>query len=149
MRLRACNIEKGIKGMKKRTKIILAVIAGIIICIGVVGYIVMSSIQKDLDYLVDMEIEYVDLTAVEDGVYSGSYEAFPVSAEVKVTVESHKIKEIQIISHNNGQGAPAEAIVDEVVDKGTLQVDVISGATYSSKVLLKAVENALKIALVE
>jgi len=33
-----------------------------------------------------------------------------------------------------------------VVEAQTLEVDAISGATYSSKVILKAIENALNIA---
>ncbi len=38
----------------------------------------------------------------------------------------------------------AEIITDKVIDTQSLQVDAISGATYSSKTILKAIENALK-----
>jgi len=34
-------------------------------------------------------------------------------------------------------------IVDSVIENQSLDVDAISGATYSSKVILKAIENAL------
>ena len=40
-------------------------------------------------------------------------------------------------------GNKAETIVDDVVDKQTLDVDTVSGATVSSKVILKSIENAL------
>ena len=37
----------------------------------------------------------------------------------------------------------AEGIIDEVIAAQTLQVDTVSGATRSSKAILKAVELAL------
>ncbi|WP_313562885.1 FMN-binding protein [Ruminiclostridium cellobioparum] len=42
------------------------------------------------------------------------------------------------------RGAKAEAIVDKIISEQSVTVDVISGATNSSKVILKAVENALE-----
>ena len=47
------------------------------------------------------------------------------------------------MEHVNGQGSGAERIPATVVEKQTLQIDMVSGATYSSKVILKAIENAL------
>ncbi len=37
----------------------------------------------------------------------------------------------------------AEKIPDKVLEEQSLQVDIVSGATFSSKVILKAVEDAL------
>ena len=42
-----------------------------------------------------------------------------------------------------GKGSQAEKIVNEVVNKQSLDVDLVSGATISSKVIIKSVENAL------
>jgi len=44
------------------------------------------------------------------------------------------------------KGKPAEAIVDSVVAAQSLQVDIVSGATLSSKCILKAIEVALESA---
>ena len=63
---------------------------------------------------------------------------------LEVIVKEKQITEIKIIKHTNGQGGEAEAILDTVIDAQSLQVDVISGATYSSKVILLAIEDALK-----
>ena len=62
---------------------------------------------------------------------------------MKVFVKDHKIERIELVKHRNGKGAPAEAITGKVVEAQSLQVDAISGATYSSKVILQAIENAL------
>jgi uncharacterized protein with FMN-binding domain len=48
------------------------------------------------------------------------------------------------LKHVNGKGTAAESIPETVVEKQTLQVDSVSGATYSSKVILLAIETALK-----
>ncbi len=40
-------------------------------------------------------------------------------------------------------GQPAEAIIEDVVEDQSLDVDSVSGATYSSRVILKAIEATL------
>lgn len=128
--------------MKKWQKRLLVVAIFLGICL--IGFgIMMSKAQKNLDGLVDMPISEIDLTSLSDGVYKGTYDVFPVSVEVDVTISNHEILEIDLIKHFNGQGKPAEVIIDDVIEAQTLDVDVISGATYSSKIILKAIEVAL------
>lgn len=71
---------------------------------------------------------------------------FPVSAEVRVTVKGQRITGIELLEHNSGKGAPAEVIPGRAVEAKSLDVDAVSGATYSSKVILKTKENALESA---
>ncbi|MFO8059504.1 MAG: FMN-binding protein, partial [Bacillota bacterium] len=78
-----------------------------------------------------------------DGTYDGSHEVFPVSVEVRVTVQDHRITRIELVKHTHGRGEAAEVIPDRVLEAQTLKVDAISGATYSSKAILKAIEDAL------
>ncbi|MGD9567751.1 MAG: FMN-binding protein [Sedimentibacter sp.] len=68
-----------------------------------------------------------------------------MSVEVNVYIRNHEIKDINIIKHTNGQGGSAEKITELILQSQSLKVDAISGATYSSKVIIKAVENALKL----
>ncbi len=128
--------------MKKRQVIILAVIVAAVIGggFGIKSYVDLKTYQKQVK---DITIAEVDLSKVADGVYTGSYEVLWVAAEVKVTVKEHKIQGIELVKHKNGRGAPAETIPAKVVEAQSLEVDIVSGATSSSKVILKAVENAL------
>jgi uncharacterized protein with FMN-binding domain len=82
--------------------------------------------------------------AVRDGRYQGSQRNFPVTAKVAVTVENGKITGIELLRHFHGPGHGADEIVGRVMAKQSLQVDAVTGATYSSKVVLKAIESALK-----
>lgn len=133
--------------MKKKRIIILLILALVIIG-AIIGRTVLKSYMNNFDKTIsDITISNVDLSKVSDGTYTGSYKVFPVAAIVKVTVNDHKITGIDLVKHNNGQGAAAEVIPDHVIEAQTLDVDIISGATASSKVILKAIENALKSAL--
>ena len=128
--------------MKKKGVIITSILIIIIgACLAAIG--IKSSIETNLKELADLTITNVDLTKVEDGVYEGSCKVFPVAAEVKVTINNHKITDIELVKHDNGKGGPAEIIPSKVVEAQTLEVDIVSHATHSSKVILKAIENAI------
>jgi uncharacterized protein with FMN-binding domain len=87
-----------------------------------------------------------DLSLVADGSWKGSYSQGPIKVEVEVAVAAHRIESVKILKHRTMKGKPAEAIVDSVVAAQSLQVDVVSGATGSSKCILKAIEVALESA---
>ncbi|WP_367270567.1 FMN-binding protein [uncultured Clostridium sp.] len=61
-----------------------------------------------------------------------------------MTVNNNKIEDIELLNHKNERGKPAEIIVNEVIKEQKITVDTVSGATNSSKVILKAIENALE-----
>lgn len=119
---------------------VLLVIAGFVIA--AMGLMVYT--ERNLEKLANAVIRDIDITALADGIYTGGYSMFPVSAEVRVTVKGQRITGIELLEHNNGRGAPAEVIPSCVVEAQSLDVDAVSGATYSSKVILKAIENALE-----
>lgn len=129
--------------MKKNTKIILSVFIVALVLIFIIVKSIISKIESNLKGLLNVEIKEINLTQIEDGKYIGRYEVFPVAVEVEVAILDHKISKIKIIEHENGQGGSAEVIIDKVIEKQSLEVDVIAGATYSSKVILKAIEDAL------
>jgi len=126
----------------KRTRVLLIILA--VIIVGFAAFrIVFSRIEANLAALKDMTIQSVDLGGMDDGSYTGNYSVFPVSATVRVTVRDHVMTGIELVKHTHGQGKEAESIPETVLAAQSLQVDSIAGATYSSKVILKAIENAL------
>lgn len=128
--------------MRKRTKILFAI--GITIVLLVLsGMLVYNHLGNNLEALTKVTFSSLSLTDAKDGTFNGSYSAFPVSAEVEVTLDDHQIVSIDLIKHVTGQGQAAESIPGEVVAAQSIQVDTVSGATYSSVVILKAIEDAL------
>ncbi|KMQ52931.1 hypothetical protein CHISP_0152 [Chitinispirillum alkaliphilum] len=132
--------------MKRKHKALIAIflVIGIGLFFGVRGVrSIVEKLNAGVEHMENMDFSDLDLKLIENGTYEGSYSVFPISVKVKVTVENHKITSIELIRHSNGRGAPAEKIIDKVLKKQSLQVDAVSGATYSSNVILKAIENAL------
>jgi uncharacterized protein with FMN-binding domain len=84
-----------------------------------------------------------DIEGMDNGVYRGEYTINPVRVVVDVEIMNGAIKEIRIIKHIRGLGKKAEKITGEVVNRQSLRVDTVTGATVSSTVILKAVETAL------
>jgi uncharacterized protein with FMN-binding domain len=82
----------------------------------------------------------------EDGTYTGSAQGYGGPITVEVTVAEGKITEVQIVD-SAGETASffsrAVAVVDQVLTYQTWEVDTVSGATYSSRGILAAIENAL------
>jgi uncharacterized protein with FMN-binding domain len=82
-------------------------------------------------------------TEVRDGTYEGEQRNDPITAKVEVVVKTGAITAIKVLEHSYGPGHGAEAITDRVIAAQSLNVDAVSGATLSSKVMLKAIEAAL------
>lgn len=91
-----------------------------------------------------MPINHVDLSQVKDGDYSGDYAYGGFSYEVKVSVANHQIKDVAIVKNRTTKHAKmAEGVVKRILEQQKNDVDAMSGATTTSKALLKATENAL------
>jgi uncharacterized protein with FMN-binding domain len=85
-----------------------------------------------------------DLSKVQDGTYQGKSKVGPVRVTLDVTVKDKSITDIVIVRHFNGRGKKAETIVPRIIEAQSLKVDVVSGATGSSKAILQAAERALQ-----
>jgi uncharacterized protein with FMN-binding domain len=105
--------------------------------------ILLSVLLASCVNLKKIEINSPDLNTIANGTYQGKSKVGPVRVTLDVNVENGTIVSIQIIRHFNGRGKKAEAIVPEIIKAQSLDVDVITGATGSSKAILKAIENAL------
>jgi uncharacterized protein with FMN-binding domain len=88
----------------------------------------------------------IAVDGLADGEYEGEYRVFHVYARVRVQVAGGKIVEVELVNAEKMQRADAARIREtlaRVVERQSLQVDLVSGASASQKVALKAVENAL------
>lgn len=123
--------------MKKKIKYIIVILV-FFISIFIIEIIRMNNQVKAFDKTP------IDISQVADGVYNGHSETDLVKVEVKVTVEAGAIKDIEILKHECGKGRPANVIVYDMVKKNDVEVDGVSGATFSSEVIKDAVRDALR-----
>jgi uncharacterized protein with FMN-binding domain len=74
------------------------------------------------------------------GIYEGSARVGHVAARVRVTVSATGVSSVELLERPFGN---MNLLVDRIVKAGGVPVDVITGATVSSKVVMKAVDDAL------
>lgn len=82
---------------------------------------------------------------LEDGVYNGSATGFRGTVTVAVTIRDKSITSIDILSLSDDEAFfnRAKGVIDKIISSQSLDVDVVSGATYSSNGIIGAVKNAL------
>lgn len=127
---------------KKKT--VLFVIMFLLLIDLVWGIIYLKSVADYKQAVKETTFEDINISDIPDGVYVGEYDVDFIYAKVEVTVQNGEITNINILEHRHERGKTAEVITDSIVDEQKIDVDAISGATNSSTVIKKAVENALK-----
>jgi RnfABCDGE-type electron transport complex G subunit len=88
----------------------------------------------------------IDLNSLLPGKYTGTARGFSSDITVEVTVAAGEILDIVIVSEDDTpevSGPAFEAIVTAIKQEQSLDVDLVSGATYSSQGLVAAVKDAL------
>lgn len=81
-----------------------------------------------------------------DGIYEGTGTGFAGKITVAVEIKDKKIVAITILNVEADDAAffnRAKGVIDRIIQSQNLDVDVVSGATYSSRGIISAVKNAL------
>jgi uncharacterized protein with FMN-binding domain len=91
-----------------------------------------------------LAISNVNTSTLSDGVYNGKYNGGRWSNELLVTVEDHKITDIKVIKDVLfPKPEVTQELINKVLETQSIDVDVVSGATVTSKAYQKAIENAM------
>ena len=88
-----------------------------------------------------------DLSKCADGTYYGSARGYAGNIRVRVVIKDHKMISIDVVEVE-ADDAPYVAkakkgVISAMLKTQSLSVDAVSGATYSSNGIIKAVENAI------
>ncbi len=87
----------------------------------------------------------MDIGQLNDGTYTGSARGYKSVITVQVTIAGGKITDIQVVSQGDDEPyfSNARAVIQRVISSQSMNVDTVSGATYSSTGILVAIKNAL------
>ena len=88
----------------------------------------------------------------QDGEYTGEAQGFGGPVKVKVRIAGSKIAEVSIVSAEHEDAAyldMAKVLLDTIVTEQSLEVDAISGATYSSNGIIDAAKQAVEQAVIK
>ncbi len=121
-------------------KIMLAALLMLVIIGAGAYFLYYLPMEKAIQEAISLPIENIDFSSLKDGVYQGSYTDYGV----EVVIKGQKIQDIRMTKNRDAHYArKAEAVIGHVLEKQSLQVDLVSGATSTSKAILRAVEDAL------
>jgi uncharacterized protein with FMN-binding domain len=82
---------------------------------------------------------------LRDGTYVGNVKQGPNRAIVEVVVERGRIAQVKVVEHQAWKGVIAEEpVTRQIVERQSTRVDVVSGATNSSRVLMRAAQAAVE-----
>lgn len=144
--------------VRKKGKIKVWIV--ILVIIGVIGIALLGGImgtEPGRREIKNLTINDINFKNLRDGTYVGEYKGKKDSfrnTRIEVTVSSGRVTGIKVLkgalnkegkpAEINSKGSTVEDLFEKVIETQSLQVDVISGATLTSKTHIKAVENALE-----
>lgn len=163
------NIWKNISGI---VPVILAAVVGIGAVVSLSDYTAPVYGSESEDELTETEtiiesagMESVEETEVEnteaavvldgafdlaDGTYEGSANGFSGKIKVSVVIKNQTIRSINILSNSDDEAffnRAKEGVTASILAKQSTDVDTVSGATYSSRGIINAVNAGVSVCL--
>ena len=125
--------------MKKK----ILIVPGVIILLIIAAFI---AITNGLSAGQNVTLNGIDLSNISDGNYTGTYEHGRWTNTISVNVKNHQITGIDIVKDVAAAGITncADEVFRRVMEKQSTQIDVVSGATVTTKAYLKSIEDALR-----
>jgi uncharacterized protein with FMN-binding domain len=127
----------------KKIYVLLLCLGIFIILITISAIITINIANRQMNDLLQRQIQQINLDDLPNGKYIGEIKTIPVYVKVEVVIYNHRMTDIVILEHRSGQGEAANDIIHDILLNQSLDVDVISGATYSSQAIMIAIERAL------
>ncbi|MPQ43338.1 FMN-binding protein [Clostridium tarantellae] len=118
----------------------ISVILGVAIIGGLVG-----CGNKNITKENDLSKTKNEIVNYNNGEYEGDGNGCNGKIKVNVKIDENKIKDINILSHTEDEEyfVDAKVLIPNIIEKQSVEVDTISGATKSSDGIIEAVKNAL------
>lgn len=126
--------------MKSVFKVLgIVVIVFILVAAGGIFYMTLG-----LEEGQDISIDGVNKEGLSEGIFVGEYKFGRWSNRIQVTIDNGKIVDLKILDDVTFVSEEvSEELFTRVIEKQNTDVDVVSGATVTSKAYLKAIENAV------
>ena len=128
----------------KKTLIIVASVLGILIIGGIIFFkITIKKMNEEIDREF-ANMPQIDVASIPDGTYSAKWGSFVVKADLDVVVSGGKIEKINMKKMDSGKGYEGLETIDRIISSQKVKVDAVTGATYSSKVIMITTAKALE-----
>jgi len=147
-------MKKDKTSKKKRRGWLIPVGILALLIIGGLGMLIADTPNRR--EIAEMQIGQVDFSRLNDGTYTGSFtgtKGHMRDVTLTVTIANGVVTDVSIPNEalddegnplELGEGVTSVGYLNRAVNAQSLGIDAISGATLTSKTLLKALENALE-----
>ena len=126
--------------MRKIIKILAVIFVCFVIVVGVGFFYITSGLKAGQN----LEVNEINLGNVKDGTYTGIFNFKRWSNELQVDIENSKIVDIKIVKDVKiPKLGVSQQLFYSVINQQSTKVDMVAGATVTSKAYLKAIENAV------
>lgn len=144
------------RNKKKMWKFLIRFVSLIVIVAAITNY---NGVLKDREIAeqkakaeYEKQLEELGLATTEkgnykDGTYTGSARGYGGTVTMSVTIKDGMIASVDVVSAANEDAAYWNAtvgLIDNILTAQSADIDVVSGATFSSNGLLNAVKEALE-----
>lgn len=85
----------------------------------------------------------IEMSQIADGQYEGRTNTSFLHLHLKVTVENHQLKNIEVLENDGLDGETARPIIEEMLKQNKIVVPAIKGAELGSLVYISCVSSAL------
>lgn len=85
----------------------------------------------------------IELSEIEDGIYSGKTQTSFLHLELEIEVKNHAIKDIKVLQNDGLDGEKARPIIYEMMEANKIVVSAIKGAERGSLVYISCASTAL------
>ncbi|MBD3391070.1 MAG: hypothetical protein GF418_03355 [Chitinivibrionales bacterium] len=103
-----------------------------------------SCMRAEMRRIAALPVGDVSIASIPDGSYTGSYTSKGFTYSVRAKVSEGRLNKVQVLQNRKSSRAQrAEVVMRRVVDKQSLDVELMEGLEGESKALLKALEKAL------
>ena len=106
------------------------------------GYIVNRK-KLQLREAANLPYYKVEISEIEDGIYTGKAETSFLHLELEIKVENHQIKDIKVLQNDGIDGEKARPIINEMIAQNKIVVPAIKGAERGSLVYVSCASTAL------
>lgn len=134
----------------KEHKHFLMKVVNLCLIVGIcIGYQGIASVRAEKEAEIEKKNQEAAAALVKwkDGSFEGSGTGFGGEIKVRVTITDGSLTDIEVVSAEQEDAVyldNAKSILANMLKQQTGNVDIASGATYSSNGLIEAVNHALK-----
>ena len=122
----------------------LKVLMWIVIVLVIIAGVAMIVMTRGMADVKKVELKGLNLSGLPDGTYRGHFDGARWTNTLEVTVASEKITDIKVVSPPLYVDDDfSSKLISGVIEKQSLAIDVVSGASVTTKAMLKAIENAV------